>query len=113
MAYPCILDLRKIKNRAHILRRRKQKAALLLLLCKITKYYWRCSDYLVPGSFRETVKDKKTEHSQKPFNFCAAQIFDPWRRKWQFTPVFSPGESQGQRSPVGYSSRDCRESDMT
>ena len=26
----------------------------------------------------------------------------PWRRKWQPTPVFLPGESQGQRSLVGY-----------
>ena len=24
----------------------------------------------------------------------------PWRRKWQPTPVFLPGESQGQRSLV-------------
>ena len=35
--------------------------------------------------------------------------FDPWvgktswRRKWQPTPVFLPGESHGQRSLVGYS----------
>ena len=34
--------------------------------------------------------------------------FDPWvrktswRRKWQPTPVFLPGESYGQRSLVGY-----------
>ena len=27
----------------------------------------------------------------------------PWRRKWQPTPVFLPGESHGQRSLVGYS----------
>ena len=27
----------------------------------------------------------------------------PWRRKWQPTPVFLPGESHGQRSPAGYS----------
>ena len=26
-----------------------------------------------------------------------------WRREWQPTPVFMPGKSQGQRSPVGYS----------
>ena len=26
----------------------------------------------------------------------------PWRRKSQFTPVFLPGESHGQRSLVGY-----------
>ena len=25
----------------------------------------------------------------------------PWRRKWQPTPVFLPGESHGQRSLVG------------
>ena len=28
---------------------------------------------------------------------------DPWRRKWQPTPVFLPGESHGERSLVGYS----------
>ena len=26
----------------------------------------------------------------------------PWRREWQPTPVFLPGESHGQRSLVGY-----------
>ena len=29
----------------------------------------------------------------------------PWRRKWQPTPVFLPGESHGQRSLAGYSPR--------
>ena len=27
----------------------------------------------------------------------------PWRRAWQLTPVFLPGESHGQRSLAGYS----------
>ena len=27
---------------------------------------------------------------------------DPWRRKWQPTPVFLPGESHGRRSLKGY-----------
>ena len=27
----------------------------------------------------------------------------PWRREWLPTPVFSPGESHGQRSLAGYS----------
>jgi len=27
----------------------------------------------------------------------------PWRRQWQPTPVFLPGEFHGQRSLVGYS----------
>ena len=37
----------------------------------------------------------------------------PWRRRWQPTPVFLPGESHGQRSLVGYSLRDRKESDTT
>ena len=36
-----------------------------------------------------------------------------WRRKWQPTPVFLPGESQGQRSLVGCSVWGRTESDMT
>ena len=35
------------------------------------------------------------------FHPCVRNI--PWRRKWQPTPVFLPGESQGQRSLAGYS----------
>ena len=34
-----------------------------------------------------------------------------WRRKWQPTPVFLPGESNGQRSLVGYSPWGHKESD--
>ena len=36
----------------------------------------------------------------------------PWRRNWQPTSVFLPGESHGQRSLVGYSPRGRKESDM-
>ena len=45
--------------------------------------------------------------------------FDPWvgkmlwRGKWQPTPVFFPGKSQGQRSLVGYSPWGHKELDMT
>ena len=28
---------------------------------------------------------------------------DPWKREWQPTPVFLPGESHGQRRLAGYS----------
>ena len=37
----------------------------------------------------------------------------PWRRAWQSTPVFFPGESHGQRSLVGYSPWGHKESDTT
>ena len=36
-----------------------------------------------------------------------------WKRKWQPTPVFLPGESQGQRSLAGYSPWGSQELDMT
>ena len=36
-----------------------------------------------------------------------------WRRSWQPTPVFLPGEAHGQRSPMGYSPQCSKESDVT
>ena len=48
---------------------------------------------------------------------CRRREFDlwfgkiPWQRKWQPTPVFLPGKSHGQRSLVGYSQWDFKESD--
>ena len=50
---------------------------------------------------------------------CRRPRFDPWvgkipwRRAWQPTPVFLPGESHGQRSLAGYSPLGCKESDRT
>ena len=37
----------------------------------------------------------------------------PWRRKWQPTPIFFPGEFHGQRSLAGYSLWGGKESDTT
>ena len=39
--------------------------------------------------------------------------FMHWRRKWQPTPVFSPGESQGWRSLMGCCLWGCTELDTT
>ena len=36
-----------------------------------------------------------------------------WRRKWQPTPLFLPGESHGERSLVGYSPWGRKELDTT
>ena len=38
---------------------------------------------------------------------------DPWRRAWQPTQVFLPGEAHEQRSLVGYSPECHREWGMT
>ena len=39
--------------------------------------------------------------------------FMHWRSKWQPTPVFLPGESQGRENLVGCHLWGCTESDMT
>ena len=39
--------------------------------------------------------------------------FMHWRRKWQPTPVFLPGESQGRGNLVGFRLWGCTESDTT
>ena len=44
-------------------------------------------------------------------NPCFRKI--PWRRKWQPTPVFLPGEFHGQRSLAGYSPWGHRDLDTT
>ena len=38
---------------------------------------------------------------------------DPWRRKWEPTPVFLPGRSHGRRSLGGYSPWGCKELETT
>ena len=38
---------------------------------------------------------------------------DPWRRKWQPTPVLLPGEPHGQRNLVDYNPWSHKESDTT
>jgi len=41
-------------------------------------------------------------HKRHRFDPWVGKI--PWRRAWELTPVFLPGESHGQRNLVGYSS---------
>ena len=38
---------------------------------------------------------------------------DPWKTEWQPTPLFLPGESQGQRSLAGCRAHGLAESDAT
>ena len=84
------------------------------------------SDKPVPTIFSWSVRPMQP---QSPLDFpsgsdgkgiclqCGRPGFDiwvgkiPWRRKWQPTPVFLPGESHGQRSLVDYSPRGHKESD--
>ena len=55
------------------------------------------------------VEAGQTQLSDFTFTFT----FMHWRRKWQATPVFLPGESQGQGSLVGCRLWGRTESDTT
>ena len=48
-------------------------------------------------------------HKRRGFDPQVGKI--PWRRAWQPTPAFLPGESHRQRSLAGYSPQGHKESD--
>ena len=50
-------------------------------------------------------------HKRHKFNLWVRKIL--WRRAWQPTPVFLPGESHGQRGLVGCSPWGHKELDTT
>ena len=58
-----------------------------------------------------TVKESTCQCRRYRFNSWAGKM--PWRRKWQPTPVFLPGQSHGQRSLVGYSPWGRKDSDTS
>ena len=63
-----------------------------------------------PGRL-QSVGSLRVRHNQA--NSLSLFTFMNWRRKWQPTPVFLPGESQGRGSLVGCSLWGCTESDTT
>ena len=52
-------------------------------------------------------KESVWQCRRQGFDPCVRKI--PYWRKWQHTPVFLPGKSQGQRSLVGYKESDTTE----
>ena len=57
-----------------------------------------CKDVPIPGG--TSSKESTCQCKRCEFDPWVRKIL--WRRKWQPTPVFLPGESHGQRSLVGY-----------
>jgi len=53
----------------------------------------------VEGKHKPCTEGANSDHVRK----INSIIHRYWRRKWQPTPVFLPGESHGQRSLTGYS----------
>ena len=50
-------------------------------------------------------------HKRRRFDPWVGKI--PWRRAWQPTPIFLPGEFRGQRSLAGYSPQVYKKQDAT
>ena len=65
--------------------------------------------YCPPIRLQELPRWCSAKRSACQLETCKRRGFDPgvgkipWRRAWQPTPVFLPGEPQGQRSLAGYS----------
>ena len=68
---------------------------------------WRVPWTEEPGGLQSMALQSRTQLSDFIFTFMH------WRRKWQPTPVFLPGESQGRRSLVGCRLWGRPESDTT
>ena len=76
----------------------------------------KCSSFLLirlfpGGSVGKEIRLQCFRHRRRMFDPWVWKI--PWRRAWQPTLVFLPGESYGQRSLTGYSPWGHRESDTT
>ena len=77
---------------------------------------WATSLHFTSSQVALVVKKKKPtcqyrRHRRGRFDPWVGKI--PWRRKWQLTPIFLPGESHGQKSLAGCSPWDCIELDTT
>ena len=57
--------------------------------------------------------DKESSCQRRRCGFVPWVRKIPWRRKLKPTPVFLPGESQRQRSLLGYNPWSCKESDTS
>ena len=76
-------------------------AIRLMVAIKLIKdsliVFWASQVALMVKNPAANAGDQKKKSS---FNTWVGKI--PWRRAWQPSPVFLPGESHGQRSLAGY-----------
>ena len=69
-----------------------------------------------PGGFSGGASGKKLAwqcRRPKRYGFSLWVRKIPWRRAWQPTPIFLPGESHELRSMAGYCPHHCKQSDIT
>ena len=74
---------------------------------------WVGSPVVAPGSLPLSHQGSPSACRGRRCRFSPWLARRPWSRKWHPTAVFSPGESQGQRSLAGYSLWGHKESDIT
>ena len=70
-------------------------------------------EYYFPGRWLSGKKSTCPYRRSRSLRFNAWVWKIPWRRKWQPTPVFLPGESHGRRSLADYSPCSRKELSMT
>ena len=58
-------------------------------------------------------EDQIMRFERHPKGLDQRRLLEDWRRKWQSTPVFLPGESHEQRSLAGYSTWGRKDLDTT
>ena len=69
-------------------------------------YFYQCPHHY--SGFPGGTSGKEPACQCRRCKFDALGQEDPWRRKWQPTPVFLPGKFHGQRSLGVYSPWSCR-----
>ena len=72
-----------------------------------------CFVFLSKSCFPGGTRDNESAFQCKRFMFDPRVRKIPWKRKWQPTPVFLPGQFHGQESLAGYSAWGYKESDTT
>ena len=74
----------------------------------LKRKYKTCHELvLVQKNFTKGIFANQIEKNKCYFKFHS-QYNIIWRRKWQPTPVLSPGESHEQKQLVGYSPLGCK-----
>ena len=84
------------------------------------KYIIPCTEHLKNLSLKKYQSSKQKEEMSSQFPSLGSgsglnpQVRKiPWRKEWQPTPVFLPGEFHGQRNLMGYSPWSRKESGTT
>ena len=85
--------------------RTEERSRLQSMGSQRVRHYWATS---LTSSIKGGMKMKPRISEKQALRICCRSYDRMWRRKWQPTAVFLPGESQGQGSQAGYSPWHCK-----